>query len=134
MVRLLWGSGNRLVKLILSSPLHRPLSKGLLLITFTGRQSGKTYTTPVSYFRDGDAIILFTNRDRKWWRNLRGGAPVTLRVQGETLQGIATPVPTEAAALARSQRSPIRRLFALINPAKAAQAAKQRVMIRVEST
>ncbi len=132
MLKLLWDIGNRIITLLLRSPLHRPLSKGLLLISFTGRKSGKTYTTPVSYFRDGEAIILFSNRDRAWWRNLEGGAPVTLRVQGETFKGVATPVPMQAAALARSQRSPIRRVFALLNPRKAAQAAQERVMIRVE--
>lgn len=132
MFKLLRGNANRLLKLLLRSPLHRPLSKGLLLISFTGRKSGKTYTTPISYLRDGDDIILFTNRERKWWRNLQGGAPVTLWVQGEKFSGVATPMPTEPEALARSQRSPFRRVFALLNPRKAAQAAQTRVMIRVE--
>jgi hypothetical protein len=38
---------NKSMKIILCSPLHRVLSQTLLLITFTGRKSGKTYATPL---------------------------------------------------------------------------------------
>ena len=37
----------RAMKLVLRSPVHKMVSKTVLLITFTGRKSGKTYTTPV---------------------------------------------------------------------------------------
>ena len=39
------------VKLILCSPLHGILSRNTMLFTFTGRRSGKEYTTPVNFFR-----------------------------------------------------------------------------------
>ena len=54
-----------------------------MLITFTGNKSGRQYTTPVRYIRVGDLIRCFTSAENKWWRNLRGGADVMLRVQGE---------------------------------------------------
>ena len=37
---------------LLRSPLHKLASKNTLLITFTGRKSGKKYTTPVNYASD----------------------------------------------------------------------------------
>ena len=40
---------NPAIKLILRSPLHGLMSKRLLLITFTGRKSGKQFTTPLGY-------------------------------------------------------------------------------------
>lgn len=82
---------NSMTKALLKSPLHGILSGGVMLITFTGRKSGKTYTTPVEYQRDGDTVIFFTQKERVWWKNLRGGAPVTLRLRGKDLTGTATP-------------------------------------------
>jgi hypothetical protein len=33
-----------------------------------------------------DSIHCFTSEDTKWWRNLRGGAEVTLRIRGEDIR------------------------------------------------
>jgi len=38
---------NQAMQTILRSPLHGMVSSTVLLITFTGRKSGNTYTTPV---------------------------------------------------------------------------------------
>lgn len=81
---------NSAMKRILRSPVHGMVSKTVLLITFTGRKSGKTYTTPVSYSQHGDQVTLFTHAD--WWKNLCGGATVSLRIRGRDLQGLAEPV------------------------------------------
>jgi F420H(2)-dependent quinone reductase len=58
-----------------------------MLITLTGRTSGKIYTIPVNYVREGDKLIVLSQADRTWWKNLRGGAPVVVRVQGENCKG-----------------------------------------------
>jgi hypothetical protein len=81
---------NPIVSLLLRSPLHGLASDDLALITFTGRVSGKEYTTPVGYHEldDGRTLVL-THSD--WWKNLRGGEPVTLRVRGEDREAVATP-------------------------------------------
>jgi hypothetical protein len=63
------------------------LSKNTLLLTFTGRVSGKRYTTPVNYALVGDELLIFSRKDRTWWRNLRGGAPVVFQLQGQRLSG-----------------------------------------------
>ncbi len=41
--------------------------------------------------QDGYHQVLYTTsyRERVWWRNLRGGAPVTIRLQGEDRDAIA---------------------------------------------
>jgi len=81
---------NRTMKLVLRSPLHGIISSYITLITFTGRKSGKSYTTPVSYSQKDNMVWIFTHAN--WWKNLRGGAPVSLRILGKDLQGIAAPV------------------------------------------
>jgi deazaflavin-dependent oxidoreductase (nitroreductase family) len=89
---------NRAMKFVLRSPVHGMVSKSILLITFTGRRTGKTYTTPVSYSQQGDQVTIFTHAD--WWKNLRSGAPVTLRIQGREIQGLAEPVVEDKPAIA----------------------------------
>ncbi len=69
---------NPLFTLILRSPLHSPLSKRLLLLTFTGRRSGKQYTTPVGYAQVDDMLLLGTQSG--WSKNLHGGARVQIRL------------------------------------------------------
>ena len=84
---------NKFPELLLRSPLHRFLSNDIMLITFTGRKSGKQFTTPINYFRQDDTVL--TTTDSPWWKNLRGGAPVTLRIKGQTLTGIAEAITDE---------------------------------------
>ncbi|MFW5919293.1 MAG: nitroreductase/quinone reductase family protein [archaeon] len=74
---------------LLRSPLHGLVSDSLMLITFTGRKSGDEYTTPVGYWVKDGTVIVMTHSP--WWRNLKGGQPVTLRLQGKRRDGIATP-------------------------------------------
>jgi deazaflavin-dependent oxidoreductase (nitroreductase family) len=82
--------GNPIMKFLLRSPLHKVASANIMLITVTGRKSGKRYTTPVNYIEDEEAGILtvLTHKHRTWWRNLRGNAPVTVVLRRETLQGM----------------------------------------------
>jgi hypothetical protein len=81
---------NKTMKFVLRSPLHGVISKYLLLITFTGSKSGKTYTTPVSYAQENGQVTIFTHAN--WWKNLRGGASVCLRLRGRDVQGQAEPI------------------------------------------
>jgi hypothetical protein len=57
-----------------------------MLITFVGRKSGRTFTTPVRYSNHGGRIRCFTASTNQWWRNLRGGADVSLRLRGRDLR------------------------------------------------
>jgi F420H(2)-dependent quinone reductase len=77
---------NPIVIWLLRSPFHSLIDKSTILITFTGRKSGKTYTIPVSYMRVGDTLMMISRREHKWWKNFRGGIQVTLCLQGRTLK------------------------------------------------
>ncbi len=99
---------NRSMEFILRSPLHGMVSKFTLLITFTGRKSGKTYTTPVSYSRDGDQVYIFTHAP--WWKNLTGGAPVTLRLRGRDYQGLPEAVAEDKPAIAAGLAAHLRKV------------------------
>ncbi|WP_040859121.1 hypothetical protein [Nocardia niigatensis] len=92
------GYVNAIVRTLLRSPFHRLMSRNTLLMSFTGRKTGKRYTVVVRYFPEGDVLNCYT--DSKWWRNLRGGAPVDLLLAGRTRPAIATAVtdPTAVAA------------------------------------
>lgn len=74
---------------ILRSPFHSLVSKNIMLISVQGRKSGKLYTTPVNYrqISENGKVSLFTTsyRQRTWWRNLRGGARVSVRIRGRDL-------------------------------------------------
>ena len=86
------------MKFVLRSPAHGIVSKSVMLITFTGRKSGKTYTTPVSYSQSDDQVTLFTHAN--WWKNLPNGTPVSLRIRGREFQGLAHPVAEDKQAVA----------------------------------
>lgn len=88
---------NWFVQRLLRSPLHRLMSRNTMLLSFTGRKSGKHYVIAVRYVRQGDHISCFT--DSKWWKNLRGGAPVEMHIAGRAITGVATPV-TDPAVVA----------------------------------
>jgi hypothetical protein len=64
----------------LSLPFATPLSGNLMLISYTGRKSGKAYRQPVSYARDGDTLL--TPGGGRWTLNLAGGRPVRVRLRG----------------------------------------------------
>ncbi len=99
---------NSAMKLVLRSPAHGMVSKTILLISFTGRKSGKTYTTPVSYSQSGDQVNIFTHA--VWWKNLRSGASVTLRIRGRELQGLPEPVAEDKQAVAAGLAAHLRKV------------------------
>jgi F420H(2)-dependent quinone reductase len=68
-------TANPVVRAVLSSPLHPLLSRGLALITVTGRRSGHRYTFPVGYRQEGDRVIVNVGwpERKRWWRNLKDG-------------------------------------------------------------
>lgn len=89
---------NPLMKTILRSPLHGLVSGRLILLTFPGRKTGKEYTIPVGYDREGDALWVFTFSP--WWKNMQEPTPVQVRLQGERYQATAEAV-TDQDVIAR---------------------------------
>ena len=82
-------NGNFFMSWLLRSPLHSMLSKGMMLITVTGRKSGKKYTTPVGYYESEGYLWTVTSHDRTWWKNLQGGAEVMLHLRGRDIRAFA---------------------------------------------
>ncbi len=80
---------NPMMIALLRSPIHRIVSGMYMLVHFTGRKSGKEYTTPVEYFFDGSTLLFFTASERVWWKNLQDGALVTVRLKGQAHKGTA---------------------------------------------
>ena len=78
---------NPIVVAILRSPLHGVMSKTVMLLIYRGRRSGRVITTPISYVRDGQDLLAVASRDHAWWKNLRGGASVGVRLRGRKLNG-----------------------------------------------
>jgi deazaflavin-dependent oxidoreductase (nitroreductase family) len=72
------------MRMFLRSPVHGLWSDSLMLITFTGRKSGRQFTTPVRYIKTGETIRCFTSAENQWWRNLKSPAEVQLRTKGKT--------------------------------------------------
>jgi len=133
---------NPIMKWMLRSPLHGLISKNVMLVTFAGRKSGKEYSVPVNYVRDGDQYLTVSYRQRNWWRNLRGGVPVTIRIQGRELNAVAdvaeelTPVAENLAVLFQSAPQVARYLAVKLDPdgrpdpEDVVRAASGRVVVR----
>ena len=69
------------VGLINAPILGNLIGRGLVVIRYVGRRSGKTFEIPVGYRRTGEALVIaVTAPDAKnWWCNFLGeGGPITL--------------------------------------------------------
>ncbi|WP_236048647.1 nitroreductase/quinone reductase family protein [Paractinoplanes ovalisporus] len=67
-------------------------SRHLTIVSYTGRRSGKEFSTPVAYKRKGGtvAIVVQFPDAKKWWRNFAGqGGPLTLELDGRKQTGHA---------------------------------------------
>ena len=78
-------TGNDFVTFMLRTPFNVFLGN-TMLITVTGCKTGKKYSTPVGFYRDGDCLWVLTSRDRTWWRNLKHGAEVSLLLKGKAVE------------------------------------------------
>ena len=84
---------NRIVTTLLRSPWHRIRSNSLLLLSFTGRKSGKEFTTPIRYTQEGDTLRMIVVYP--WWKNLMKEPLVRVLLRGEIRTGIAEVLPED---------------------------------------
>jgi deazaflavin-dependent oxidoreductase (nitroreductase family) len=66
-----------------------------LLLTVTGRKSGKTYSTPLVYFEDGQSYVVVgsdgaAKHDPQWWKNLQVDPTCEVRAGRKKLATTAT--------------------------------------------
>jgi F420H(2)-dependent quinone reductase len=78
---------NPVMRLLLRSPFHRLASRQFMLLTVTGRKSGRTYTVPVGRHQSGGTMVVYAAGG--WRHNLRGGAPVRVVLDGVERAGYA---------------------------------------------
>ena len=74
--------------------------QSVLLLHSVGRKSGKTYTTPVTYFQDGNHYLLVASnwggeKNPDWYLNLLQQTRTTIQVKDRTLSVEAQPVEGE---------------------------------------
>lgn len=60
----------------------------ILLLTVTGRKSGRERTTPLMYERDGDGLIVVASNGGMdwppaWWLNLHAHPAAVVEIDGE---------------------------------------------------
>jgi len=103
---------NPVVTSILRSPFHWLLSPGLMLLSYTGRVSGRHITIPVGYQRVGDRVTVLVSeaKAKRWWRNFREPGEVSLRLRGRTLRGRAELVSPDALEFRESAERTLRRV------------------------
>jgi len=86
------GRSHRVVyRLTRGRLLGRVAGMPVLLLTTTGRRSGRPRTTPLTYFESGsDLVIVASNggedRPPAWWLNLRDDPRATVTIGTQTVQ------------------------------------------------
>jgi F420H(2)-dependent quinone reductase len=68
------------------------VNRNIVLLSYTGRRSGRRFSIPVAYRRTGDEITINANMPeaKTWWRNFLGdGGPLTLQLDGTERTGHA---------------------------------------------
>jgi hypothetical protein len=87
---------NPIMRWGLAGPLHARFgSDTLMVLSFTGRKSGKRYRFPIGYMQEESTLISYS--PFSWWCALRGGAPVTVALRGRRLNGHAEVIADTAA-------------------------------------
>lgn len=71
---------------LLRVPFSTPLNRRLMLLTFTGRKTGRVYRQPVSYVADGGE--LFTPGGGRWTLNLSDQRPIRVRLRGRDRRAV----------------------------------------------
>ncbi len=69
------------MRIALRLPFPTPLNKQLMLLSFTGRRSGKAYKQPVSYIPDDGTLL--TPGGGKWKLNLREDTSIAVWLRGQ---------------------------------------------------
>jgi deazaflavin-dependent oxidoreductase (nitroreductase family) len=74
--------------------------RDLLLLTTTGRKSGRRHTTPIVFSRDGDRLLVYASKGGApshpdWYLNLVADPRVTVEVGSERFDATATPLEGE---------------------------------------
>ncbi|NWF68837.1 MAG: nitroreductase family deazaflavin-dependent oxidoreductase [Chloroflexi bacterium] len=73
------------------------MSNFVMVITTTGRKSGKQFSTPIGYIRDGETLIsLNPGGVSNWYKNLLAHPEVTLNIKGQDYRACAERISDQA--------------------------------------
>jgi deazaflavin-dependent oxidoreductase (nitroreductase family) len=79
------GLANSVVRGLLRTPLLSSAVGGRLVTVYVvGRKSGRRYSVPVAYTKDGNDLLI--GSPFGWSKNLRTGEPVEIRLKGRRRQ------------------------------------------------
>jgi len=71
------------------------LGDELMVITVTGRKTGRQYSTPIGFLRDGETIIALS-RGSNWFKNAVATGTAQIEIKGVTTKVSVTPVKEQA--------------------------------------
>jgi deazaflavin-dependent oxidoreductase (nitroreductase family) len=60
------------------------LSNEIMVITVRGRKTGRQYSTPIGYLRDGETIIALS-RGSNWYKNAVAAGRAQVEIQKQTM-------------------------------------------------
>ena len=87
---LLYATLNPPMRALLRSPFHSVASRNLCLISYKGRRSGRAFTTPLSFMREGNRVLLLSSHQTRWWLNfIDGPVDVDVEIARKTYPGKA---------------------------------------------
>jgi hypothetical protein len=90
--RMITGFNGSFMRLRSSRLLGPVINRYLTVVSYTGRRSGRAFSTPVGYRRSGDTVVIqvMMADAKNWWRNFTGdGGPLTLDLPGGPVTGHA---------------------------------------------
>jgi hypothetical protein len=73
---------NPMLRFLLRTPLAGPARKQLMVLSFTGRKTGRSFSIPLSAHVIGGDLYALTGAG--WKQNFRDGAPVEVVYDGKT--------------------------------------------------
>lgn len=80
---------NPVLRRLLRSRAHWPLSELYCLLSYEGRENGERNTTPVGYSRSDDIVRVVTVHERSdWWKNFRDPYEATLYLDGKPRRAV----------------------------------------------
>ena len=88
---------NPLIRLLLRSPLGRRMNAQMLVLTFTGRKSGRRFELPLTAHRSGGELYVLTGA--RWQHNFHGGRDADVRLDGHVtpVRGVLVEDPQQVA-------------------------------------
>ena len=101
---------NRVMRLLLNSPLHGLMSGSVMVVYFTGRKTGRQRSTPVRYLNEGDTrVVCLTGRETGWWPNFLEPRDVELQLAGQRVAARAHARPDDTASKSSVLRETLER-------------------------